>query len=240
MAISAAVSAIAGGVGAGISYQSAKNAAATNDAFAMANAQAASQAARNQGQMAAAQAQLQAIQQGKDQEAAYANAAGLKAKTEAESRQAQENIRRSREDFARTMAAQRAAVAARGVVDTTGSPLELLVKASEDEQLAEEEMRYSDEIARRSGFRSAALEEVRGAGAGIDQGLSLLSAAAAKNDAALQQSQVRLNLFSERANSTAMRNQAAAGLVSSIGSASRDFYNYRKYAPGKSTTSTVY
>jgi hypothetical protein len=70
-----------------------------------------------------------------------------------------------------------------------------------------------------------------GAGAGIDQGLSLLSAAAARNNAGIAKSQARLNLFSERASSTAMRNNATAGLISSVGSMGRDWYQYRKTAP---------
>ncbi len=224
--------------GAGLQYSASVSAAKTNETLSLANAQSATQAARNQGQMQAAQAQLQAIQDGKGQEAAYANAAGIRQSTEADSRRAQENIRRSRQDFARAMSRQRAAVAARGVVDTTGSPLELLVKASEDEQLYEEEQRYADEISRRQGFRAADLEHVRGDTAGIDQGLSLLSAAAARSDAQLKQSQVKLDLFASRANSTAMRNSATAGLISSAGSIGRDMYQYRKTAP-KSTSQNI-
>lgn len=219
--------------GSAVAYTGSVNAARSNDAIALANAQAATMAAKNQGSMQAAQAQLEAIKARKEQEAAFANAAGMRLKTEAESRAAQENIRRGREDFSKVLAQQRAATAARGVVDTTGSPLELLVKGAENQQLAEEEARYADEIARRQGFRAADLETVRGRVAGLDVGMSLLTAAAARNNAQMGATQARLNLFGERAQSQAMRTQATAGLISSAGSISRDFYSYRRSAtPG--------
>ena len=234
----AAWSAIAGvaatAIGTGVSYKASQNAAATNEQFALMNAQAASQGASQQGAMQAAQAQLEAIKQGKAQEAAYANAAGIRAQTERESGNAQENIRRSREDFARMLAQQRAATASRGIVDTTGSPLELLVKGAETQALAEEEMRYADEISRRQGFRSADLETIRGETAGIDVGMSLLSAAAARNNAAMGVSQAKLGLFGARAQSAGMRSEAMGSLISGIGGMARDAYSYRR------TTSTPY
>ena len=230
----AAWSAIAGvaatAVGTGVSYKASQNAAATNEQFALMNAQAASQGARQQGAMQAAQAQLEAIKQGKAQEAAYANAAGIRSQTERESGNAQENIRRSREDFARMLAQQRAATASRGIVDTTGSPLELLVKGAETQALAEEEMRYADEISRRQGFRSADLETIRGKTAGIDVGMSLLSAAAARNNAAMGVSQAKLGLFGARAQSAGMRSEAMGSLISGIGGMARDAYSYRRSA----------
>ena len=231
-------SVVATGVGAGVSYQASQNAAATNEQFALMNAQAASQGARQQGAMQAAQAQLEAIKQGKAQEAAYANAAGIRAQTERESGNAQENIRRSREDFARMLAQQRAATASRGIVDTTGSPLELLVKGAETQALAEEEMRYADEISRRQGFRSADLETIRGKTSGIDVGMSLLSAAAARNNAAMGVSQAKLGLFGARAQSAGMRSEAMGSLISGIGGMARDAYSYRRSAstPYKDST----
>ena len=230
----AAWSAIAGvaatAIGTGVSYKASQNAAATNEQFALMNAQAASQGASQQGAMQAAQAQLEAIKQGKAQEAAYANAAGIRAQTERESGNAQENIRRSREDFARMLAQQRAATASRGIVDTTGSPLELLVKGAETQALAEEEMRYADEISRRQGFRSADLETIRGETSGIDVGMSLLSAAAARNNAAMGVSQAKLGLFGARAQSAGMRSEAMGSLISGIGGMARDAYSYRRSA----------
>ena len=226
----AAASLIAGAVGTGISYQSSVNAAKTNEQFATMNAQSASLAARQQGTMQAAQAQLQAIKSRKEQESAYANASGMRQQTEVESRNAQENIRRSREDFAKVLAQQRAATAARGIVDSTGSPLELLVKGAEDQALLESEMRYGDEISRRQGFRAADLEEVRGKVAGLDVGMSLLNAAAAKNNAAMGQSQARLDLFGARAQSAGMRSSALGGLIAGAGGIARDSYSYRKSA----------
>jgi hypothetical protein len=151
-------------VGAGLQYSASTSAAKSNDTIALANSMAATAAANREGQANAAQAQLAAIQHGKEQEAANANAKGMREQADAESRAAQENIRRGRADFQRTLAAQRAAVASRGIVDTTGSPLELLVKAAGDQQLAEEESRFADEISRRAGYRSADIEEVRGRG----------------------------------------------------------------------------
>lgn len=220
-------------VGAGVSYYSSVSAAKSQDAFALLNAQAQTIAARNAGSLQAAQAQLQGIQAAKEQEAAFANAAAIRGQTEAESRAAQENLRRSREDFQKQLASHRAAVASRGIVDTTGSPLELLVKQSETQALSELEMRHADEIARRQGFRSADLETVRGKVSGIDIGMSLLNAAAARNNAAMGAMQARLDLLSTRASSSAMRTQAAGALLSSVGSTGRDYYSYRKSQAGQ-------
>lgn len=224
---------LATAAGSAMAYSSQQSAAKSNEAMALANAQAQTRAARNSGQLQAAQAQLEAIKAGKEGESAAANAAAMRAQVEAESRNSQENIRREGQDWTKVMAQQRAAIAARGVVDTTGSPLELLVKGAGEQQLAMEEMRYADEIKRRQGFREADLEAVRGKVAGLDVGMSLLRQAAAQNNIAMGTSQARLDLLGARAQSAGMRNQATAGLISSAGSLAGSYYSYRQTSTPK-------
>jgi hypothetical protein len=226
--IAYAIYAVAALIGAGVSTYSTHQAARSNEQLGVLNAQAQRQAIDQQSRMQQAAAQLEAIRAGKQQDAANANAAAIRAQTDAESRAAQTNIRRGRGDFDAALAVPRAAIARRGIVDTTGSPLDLLVKAARDEQLYEEEQRHADEINRRVGMHSAAVEEMQGQVAGLDIGMSLLRGAAARTNALMQRSQTNLDLFSTRANSAAMRNQAIATGISGLGSIGMNTYNFRR------------
>jgi len=225
---------ILGAVGTGISVYSGFQAAKAGDAIALANMQNATLAARQQGELGQMQAQLQGIQAKASQEAAFADAENMRKRTEAESRAADENIRRSRDDFAAALAAQRNAIAARGVLDTTGSPLALLAKASEDQALYEAEQRQQDEISRRMGYVQAGNRQFEGKVQGLNVVMATLEGAAAKNRADMQTSQAKLDYMGQRAANAGQRTQAIGSLFSGLGSTASGYYNMRQNSSGGS------
>lgn len=93
-----------------------------------------------------------------------------------------ENARRTREDFARMLAAQRASLAKSGVLDTTGSPLQMLAATAEQEQRAVDEQNFQTESQRRGLFREADNQRTEGELASI----SILDAQARGGAARLQ------------------------------------------------------
>lgn len=223
--------------GAGMSYSAQTSAARTQSTFALLNAQAQSQAARQQGRQQMLSAEIQAAAARAQQASQANNAAAMVEQVEANSRIASENIRRSREEFARTLGAMRAGASESGVLETTGSPLDFLVKASEDQQLYEAEQRWADEGARRQGFRAAAIERSGAAQSGLNAALYTIDGAAALAAGRLGASQARLNGYAGLAAADGMRTQAAAGLVSNIGSTSLSAYQmYQNRTPRSSGT----
>lgn len=217
-AVIAVVGLVASAVGTGISYSAQSSAAKSQAQFATLNAAAGLQQAQAAGRQQAAQAQLQAAAADARKRSALNNAEAMRAKVDADSRVAQENIRRSRAEFAANLARQRATAAGSGVVDTTGSPLSLLVSASEDQALFESEQRWADENQRRAGRRQADAVELGGQVEGLNASLHEINGMAALADARLQGSQIRLNQFSSLASARGAQSAATAGLVSGFGS----------------------
>lgn len=216
---------ILGVVGTGISAYSGFQAARAGDAIALANMQNATLAARQEGQIGQMQAQMNAAQARASQDAAFADAENMRKRTEAETRAANENIRRSRDDFAAALAAQRSAIAAKGVLDTTGSPLELLSKSAETQALYEAEQRHQDEISRRMGYAQAASRQFEGKVQGLNVAMATLEGAAAQNTAAMKASQARLDYMGQRAANAGQRTQAIGSLFGGLGNAASSYYS---------------
>ncbi len=232
-----AIGAVASAVGAGVSYYAANQAADTQAEMAALNAQAQRQALEQQGRAASMQALINESLAAKERAAAEANARLLERQAEMGTKVTTENIRRSREDMARLMAVQRAAVAKNGLVDTTGSPLALLAASAEEEQRAADALRYEDEMSRRSLFREAAFQRNEGILAGITGLGARASGAAARSSAALGQSQARLDLYASRASASAMRTGAASNLISAAGGlATTAYQGYRQTPRGVKAT----
>ena len=220
------------GVGAGMAYSAQKSAANTQSTFGLLNAQAGAQQARLQGRQQMLSAEIQAASARAQAASAANNAAGMKDQVEAESRIATENIRRSREEFARTLGAMRAQGSDSGLLETTGSPLDFLTKAAEDQQLYESEQRWSDENTRRSGFRAAAVEKARGSQLGLNAALYQLDGQASLAAGRLGVSQARMSGYAARAGATGMRREATAGLIGSATSMAGSAYQmYQNRTP---------
>lgn len=231
-AIIAIGSLIAGGVGGYMSYSAQNAAANTQSQFGLLNAQAAAQAARLQGRQSLLSANIQSAGARAAAASAANNAVAIQSQTEAESRTAQENIRRSRDEFARTLGKMRAGAGDSGVLETTGSPLDFLVKATEDQQLYEAEQRWQDEGNRRAGFRKAAIEAAGGRALGLNASLFQIQGQADLAAAKVRQSQATMGGYAAQAEASGMRAKAAAGLVSGIGDTGMSAFNlYQNRTP---------
>jgi hypothetical protein len=227
----AIIGAVAGAVGTGMSYQAQQSAAKDNSQLALLNAQSQTQAARQAGELSAMQASINQALAAKDAEAANANAVALERQAAMGTNIAQDNIRKTREEFARMLAAQRVQAAKSGVADTTGSPLELMMQTASREQSEADKMRYEDEVNRRGLFASAQEQRNAGVMARI-QGMSY--AAQGMNSRAAANSQIaqsKLDLYAARAQSQAMRNQATGALVSQAGTTASGIYSTFRATP---------
>jgi hypothetical protein len=224
---------VVGAVGAGVSYSASTRAASAQEAIGLANAQAQTQALRQQGEVASMQAMINQSLADKDRQAAVANAKALEQQAEVGTRVSMENTRRGREEMARAMSIQRAQIAKSGFVDTTGSPLQLLASSAEEEQRMADEMRYQDEISRRSLFREAAMQRNQGTLAGISGIGALAGGAAARAQAAAGQTQAQLDLYSERAGAAGRRSAAVGSLLGDVGSGLASASNLKRRTPGR-------
>lgn len=73
-----------------------------------------------------------------------------------------ENIRRTRSNFARFQAEQRANIAASGIVESSGTPLDILSETAAQIQQEQEDELFRGELARRTMFREADMERLGG------------------------------------------------------------------------------
>lgn len=228
----AVISLVVGVTGSVMSYQASNAAAKSQSQFSLLNAQAGAQAARLQGRQAMLGAEVQAAGARAQSASAANNAAALQEQTEAESRTTSENIRRSRDEFSRTLGAMRAGIGDSGVLETTGSPLDFLVKASEDEQLYESELRWQDENNRRAGYRKAAIEKSQSNQLGLNASLFQIQGAADQAAGRIAASRATMAGYEGIAVAQGMNAGATASLISNIGSNTQSAYNmYQNRTP---------
>jgi hypothetical protein len=194
-----AAPAAVGLIGTGISSYAQFRQGREQSALSRINLAAQTQANSQQQAIAAMQARFQQVALGQQQKALQTDAANERTAAEYETRAAQENIRRSRDDFARALASQRAAIAARGILSTTGSPLEMLLQSAEDQALSEADARTADELNRRSRFSRAGSLDYQARVAGLNKGMATLQAAAQRQSLATSAAQYRLDAAGQRA-----------------------------------------
>jgi len=230
----------ASAAGAGMSYSASRKAANTQEMFGRLNAQAQEQAAMLQSQQTIASLRIQRAAAKAQQVSSERNAEGMRQQVEAESRVAQENIRRSRDAFSKDFGQMRAGLSESGVLESTGSPLDFLVKAAEDQALMDAEAKWTDSINRNKGQRQADIEELQGRQAGLNASLFGTQIMAERSAAGLKVAQARLEGFGAQGQAAGMRAQANAGLVSDIGSTAMSGYNlYQNRTPRKPATSAT-
>ena len=230
--ITGIVAVVISGVGAGVSYSAQQTAAADQAHLALMNATANTQAIEQKGQLGMEQAIVNQQLAANDQKAANANAASLEQQAGNIDTINKQNIEKSRTDFQRVMAAQRVQAAQGGVLDTTGSPYDNLLTTAGREQQKADQMNYDAEVTRRQAYTAAQEATNQGIGAEIS-GLTQQSRGAAALGSAYQaEAQNQLNLFGQRAQAAAMQNQAAGGLLTSVGNIGENAYKMFNPPPG--------
>jgi hypothetical protein len=220
---------ILGAVGTGLSYSAQMSAASTQETFSLLNAQAGVQQATQQANMAALQSQLQSAQADTARRAAEDNAAAMRSRVESDSAQAQENLRRDREEFARKLAAARAQSAGSGVDVTSGSPLDMLLAASEEQAQLEAEQQWQIGNLRSRGFRQAAAVALGGRVEGLNSSLYLLEGEAAQAEGRMRATQARLGGMAGQAQASGQRAAAFGSLFDSLGASAGQAYDLWQY-----------
>ncbi|MEN3940670.1 hypothetical protein WJU23_05195 [Prosthecobacter sp. SYSU 5D2] len=220
-----------GAVGTGLSYASSVSAAKTQDKIAGVNAANQVLAINQQRETAGMQSRINQQMAANERAALERNAVALEDQAEAVSAANRENTRRTRQDYQRFLATQRAQIGASGVSDATGSPLSLLSATAEEEQRAADEIRFQDEGQRRSLFREADNQRIAGDMAKMQITGYQIQAGAARQAASTALAQSRLDLMSANAASNGMRNQAIGGLFSSVGGLTGQAYDMYRRTP---------
>ena len=112
--------------------------------------------------------------------ARLANAKSIENSVEAQSRNTRESIRRKASEYERFQGTQRAVIGKSGLVEASGTPLDILAETAATIQLEREDQLYSDELNRRTLFREADLERLGGklamAGATLERNSSIAEA----------------------------------------------------------------
>lgn len=229
--ISTAVSAI----GTGLQYSAQMSAARTQETFSLLNAQAGVQQATQQANQLALQSQLQAAQSDAARRTAEENAAAQRSQAEMESLVGQENLRRSREEFQRRMAATRTQYAAGGADVSTLSPLDFLLSQSEAQSQLESEQQWQIETSRRAAFRQAAGTALGGRVEGLNSTLHLLEADSALAEGRMRAAQARLGGLAGQAQAAGMRSQAFGGLIGGLGNLGMQYYSLTNLQPRAGT-----
>jgi hypothetical protein len=210
--------------GAGLAYSSSQDAAKSQKESALANFNAQSAAARQAGEAQSMQARIAAQIASNEKASMDRNALTLEQQASVNTQAGSENRRRTREDYARMIAAQRAQIGKSGVVDTSGSPMSLLAASAVGEQQAVDEQLYQTEGQRRGLFREADNQRNQGTAALMDVFGAQARGGAARLSATNQLGQAQLDLYSSNAAASGMARQGTANLIASGGSIAKSAY----------------
>jgi hypothetical protein len=233
-----AAGAVAGIAGAGISAYSSYQQGKTANAIANYNAHQQELNAKMQLMSIQAQAEAQkrmAEAQFKmrsaEAQARFNNATSIENLVEPQSRNVRENIRRRGMEHDRALGTTRANIAKSGIVESSGTPLDIVANLVETMHLEKADMLYEDELSRRNLFREAELERFGGkmalAGATLDKGSSLaaagLNAAGGRMQYASKMREAEITRLSGGAQQKAYHGQAIGTLFSGVSSAAGSF-----------------
>lgn len=236
----ATIALITAAVGTGISAYGQHQAGKTQQNMANLNAQQQARNARAQLLAMQTQANLQRREaqanfhlRSLESRARENNAVSLENQAIGQDRINRANLIKRRQEGARIQSAQRAAIADAGLVESIGTPLDLLAETAATIQQDQEEQAYSFELQRRTLFREASLERLGGqmalAGATLDRnsGLSaarLQSAAAeAEFRSGVRQAEI-IRLGGDAARRSA-NIQASATLFSGLSNATGNYFS---------------
>ena len=146
---------------------------------------------------------------------------------EAQSRVARESIRRKAGENQRAQGQQRAAIAASGIVESAGTPIDILAETAAQVQMDREDSLYADELNRRSLFRDADMERLGGritlAGGALERSTTLaevaLRSAAGRAEYLRGLHEAEITRLTGAAQKQGYYGQAQGTLLSGIGSA---------------------
>lgn len=149
------------------------------------------------------------------------------------------NASKRREDFSRMQGQQRAQIAASGVVESTGTPLDLLAETAAKIQQDASEQQYHSELQRRTLFSEASQERLGGqlalTGATLNRNSGLAAAALNANTAQAQYLAgirgAEITRLTGGAQAQALRYQSAATLFSGVSNAASSSYNLSRNIP---------
>lgn len=233
--IAAAAAVIGAGVSAYGQYQSGK----TQAAIAAMNAKEQERQAANtlrtleaQSRMQSAQAEINFKMRKAEADARLSNAQQLELQGQQQDAINRANMRKRREDFARQQSEQRTAIAASGLVEASGTPLDLLAETAAAIQQDANEQQFTAEQQRRTIFREADMERLGGElalqGATLDRNVGLTSAALTALQGQAESNSLRRQAEITRLTGRAARkaaNISAVGTIfSGIGSAAGTVY----------------
>lgn len=174
-------------IGAGVSaygqYQSGKSQAAIANANAKEQERQAASTLRtlqSQSRMQETQAEINFKMRKAEADARLSNAQQMELQAQQQDAINRANMRKSRQDFAREQSKQRTAIAASGIVEASGTPLDLLAETAAAIQQDANERQFTAEQQRRTIFREADMERLGGElalqGATLDRNTGLTAA----------------------------------------------------------------
>lgn len=143
-----------------------------------------------------------------------------------------DNLIKRRQEFERMQGTQRASIAASGLVESAGTPLDLLAETAAKIQQDQEEQHFAGEVQRRTLFSEAANERLGGrlalAGATLDRDSSVaeasLKSSIGKAEYLAGLRQAEITRMTGSAAATAGMYNAGATLLSGVGSAVGGLY----------------
>lgn len=232
-----AIAVVVAAVGAGLSYSASQDAAAQQKDIAAQNFALQTQSINQQAAASSLQAQIAQQLASNEKMTMDRNAVTLEQQAAVNTAAGADNMKRTREDYARMLAAQRAQIGKSGVVDTTGSPLQLLSATATQEQRAADGVLFQTESDRRNLFREADNQRAQGVSAEMGIYDAQARGSAAQLSASNQLSQAQMNLYSSNAAASGIARQGQAALLSSAGNLG--FQTYQTLNPRTSTAGTV-
>lgn len=245
-----AASVISAGISAYGSYQSGKS----QQAIANANAKEQDRQARNslatlqaQSQMQAAEADINFKLRQSEANARKQNADLIEQQAQAQDALSRANLQKRRQEYGAMQAQQRTAIAQSGLVEASGTPLDLLAETAEAIQRDQSEQHASNEAQRRTLFREADLERLGGElalqGATMDRQLGLTQSALtgfrAQAEYLSGMRGAEITRLTGKAARQSANYQAVATIFSGISSAAGYGYDIKKMMPSAATTPTT-
>lgn len=229
-------------IGAGVSAYSSAQAGKTQNVIAQFNARQQEQQAK----MSLLGMQAQAAQQRADAEANFKlraaeaqarfnNADSIKNQAIGQEAIDRANLMRRRQQFERSAAEQRAAIAASGASEASGTPLDLLAETAAQIEIDQQDQHYANNNARSTLFREADMERLGGslalAGATLNRNSALAEASLREGGARAQylagRAEAEITRLTGRAAQRAGNISAVGTVFSGIGGAAQTGMTYR-------------
>lgn len=234
LAVYAVIATVAAGVSAYGQYQSGKQQAA----IANANAKEQERQAKSALDTLALQSRMQSIEAEQnfkfrkaESDARLGNAQAMENQALQQDAINRANLRKRREEFGIMQAEQRTAIAASGVIEASGTPLDLLAETAAKIQQDRNEQTYMNEVQRRTIFAEADQERLGGElalqGATLDRSSGLMRAALTEAQGKAEylagMRQAQITRMTGRAAREASRYQAAGTLLSGASSVAQTY-----------------